>query len=103
MTDEEWTALHTFMVFPYMETLDGYASLAESSGLTVVEKEDLSLDFAEHIPMYLDTVQNQLKQAIISGYGQEMCDEVVNGLILWRDAAAAGKVGRGRIVARSPA
>ena len=103
MTDEEWMALHVFMVFPYMETLDGYASLTEAAGLTVVEKEDLSPDFAEHVPLYLSMVQNQYKQGILDGYGQEMYDGVVNGLILWRDAAAAGKVGRGRIIARKPA
>ena len=32
MTDEEWMALHMFMVFPYVETLDGYAALAEAAG-----------------------------------------------------------------------
>ena len=103
MTDEEWTALHTFMVFPYMETLDGYAALAEAAGLAVIEKEDLTPDFAEHVPVYLGMVQNQYRQDIINGYGQEMYDEVVRGLTLWRDASAAGKVGRGRIIARKSA
>jgi len=100
MTDEEWLALHTFMVFPYMETLDGYASLAEAAGLTVAEKEDLTPDFAEHVQMYLDMLQNDLKPGIVEAYGEEMYDAVEGGLILWRDASAAGKVGRGRIVAR---
>jgi ubiquinone/menaquinone biosynthesis C-methylase UbiE len=103
MTDGEWTALHTFMVFPYMETLDGYAALAEAAGLEVIEKEDITPDFAEHVQMYLDMLQNQLKQDIINAYGQEMYDEVERGLMLWRDASAAGKVGRGRIVAHKPA
>jgi hypothetical protein len=31
-----------------------------------------------------------------------MYDAVEGGLILWRDASAADKVGRGRIVARKP-
>ena len=102
MTDEERTALYTFMVFPYMETLDGYAVLAEAAGLTIVEKEDLSPNFAKHVPIYLDMVQNQYKEDIVNGYGKEMYDGVVDGLILWRDASAAGKVGRGRIIARRP-
>jgi len=100
MTDEEWTALNAFMVFPYIETLDGYAALAESAGLTVVEKEELTPDFAEHIQMYLDQVQHRFRQAIVENYGQAMYDEVERGITLWRDASAAGKVGRGRIVAR---
>jgi ubiquinone/menaquinone biosynthesis C-methylase UbiE len=103
MSDEEWEALHTFMVFPYMETLDGYARLAEVAGLTVVEQEDLSGDFAAHIPVYLDMVLTRFRQAILDTYGQKMFDGAVDGLTLWRDAANAGKVGRGRIIARKPA
>jgi ubiquinone/menaquinone biosynthesis C-methylase UbiE len=100
LSDEEWTALHTFMVFPYMETLEGYAALVEAAGLTLIEKTDLTPDFAAHVPQYLDMVQDQYRQGILDNYGQEMYDEVVQGLELWRDASAAGKVGRGRIVAR---
>jgi ubiquinone/menaquinone biosynthesis C-methylase UbiE len=103
MTDEEWTALHTFMVFPYMETLEGYAALAEAAGLTVVEKADLTPDFVENVQMYLDMLQKDLKPGIVEAYGQEMYDAVEDGLVLWRDSSAAGKVGRGRIVARKPA
>ena len=32
MANDEWQALYTFMVFPSMETLDGYATLAETAG-----------------------------------------------------------------------
>ena len=102
MSDEEWEALHTFMVFPYMETLEGYATLARAAGLTALEKTDLSVDFAAHVPLYLERVVTQFKQAILDNYGQEMYDGVVEGLTQWRDAASAGKVGRGRIVARKP-
>jgi hypothetical protein len=96
-------ALHTLMVFPYMETLDGYAALAEAAGLTVIEKEDLSPDLAEHVPVYLGMVQNQYRQDIINNYGQDIYDQVMRGLTLWRHASAAGKVGRGRIIARKSA
>ncbi|NTU52546.1 MAG: methyltransferase domain-containing protein [Chlorobiaceae bacterium] len=100
MSDGECSALNTFMVFPYMETLDGYAALSEAAGLTVVEKEDLSPDFATHIQHYLEEVQQTYREAIVSNYGQEMYDAVEQGITLWRDASAEGKVGRGRIVAR---
>jgi ubiquinone/menaquinone biosynthesis C-methylase UbiE len=102
MDDEEWQALHTFMVFPYMETLDGYAALAQAASLALVEKEDLSPDFAEHVQVYLEALRTQFQPGIVDAYGQEMYQEVERGLILWRDASAAGKVGRGRIVARKP-
>ncbi|MEI6651124.1 MAG: methyltransferase domain-containing protein, partial [Chlorobiaceae bacterium] len=100
MSNDEWQALCTFMVFPSMETLDGYATLVETAGLTVIEKEDLSPDFARHIQLYLYNVQNEFRQGILDNYGHEMYDEVVRGITLWRDASAAGKVGRGRIIAR---
>ncbi|NTW55770.1 MAG: methyltransferase domain-containing protein [Chlorobiaceae bacterium] len=100
MTGDEWLALNTFMVFPYMETLGGYAALAENAGLEVIEKEDLTPDFADNIQMYLDKVQNEFRQAIVENYGQDMYAEVERGIALWRDASAAGKVGRGRILAR---
>jgi ubiquinone/menaquinone biosynthesis C-methylase UbiE len=100
MTKDEWQALLTFMVFPYMETLEGYATLVETAGLTVIEKEDLTPDFARHIQIYLSKVQNEFRQVIVDSYGQEMYDEVEGGITLWRDASAAGKVGRGRLIVR---
>jgi SAM-dependent methyltransferase len=102
MSDELWTAVHAFMAFPYMETIEGYARLAEGAGLQVVEQEDLSPDFACHVQRYLDALQETHRGAIVAGYGQPMYDEVERGLMLWRDASAAGQVGRGRIIARKP-
>ncbi|ANT64728.1 MULTISPECIES: class I SAM-dependent methyltransferase [Prosthecochloris] len=100
MNRDEWEALHTFMVFPYMETLDGYAALLEAAGLRVEEKVDISADFPKYIQGYLDKVQHEFQQGIIDSYGREMYDEVVRGITLWREAAREGKVGRGRLIAR---
>jgi ubiquinone/menaquinone biosynthesis C-methylase UbiE len=102
MSDEVWSAAHAFMAFPYMETLGGYARLLEDAGLRVMEQQDLTPDFARSVQTYLDAVQQTHRSAIVAGYGQAMYDEVEKGLILWRDASAAGQVGRGRLVARKP-
>jgi SAM-dependent methyltransferase len=102
MSDQLWTALHAFMAFPYLETLDGYTALVEAAGLRVVEREDLSPDFARHVQLYLDALQKTHRGVVVAHYGQQMYDEVEQGLLLWRDAAAAGQVGRGRIIARRP-
>jgi ubiquinone/menaquinone biosynthesis C-methylase UbiE len=102
MSEELWIALNTFMVFPYLETLEGYAKLVELAGLNVVEREDLTPDFAWHVQTYLDALKNAHKAAIVKGYGQQMYDDVERGLTVWRDASAAGQVGRGRIIARKP-
>ena len=103
MSDELCMALNTFMVFPYMETLDGYATLAESAGLNVTLCEDLSADFARHVQSYLDALSLTHRAGIVAAYGQPMYDEVLRGITMWRDASAAGQVGRGRMVARKPA
>jgi SAM-dependent methyltransferase len=100
MTDERWTALNTFMVFPYLETLDGYAALVRSAGLTVVEREDLSAEFARYLHRYLGELESRHRHAIVDAYGQDMYDDVERGITMWRDAAVAGEVGRGRVIAR---
>ncbi|MCX6179589.1 MAG: methyltransferase domain-containing protein [Chlorobiales bacterium] len=100
MSNDEWQPLYTFMVFPYMETLEGYAILAENAGLKVIEREDLTPDFASNVQIYLDKVQNEFRQGILDNYGQDMYDDVEGGITLWRNASAAGKVGRGRLIAR---
>jgi ubiquinone/menaquinone biosynthesis C-methylase UbiE len=103
MSDELSLALNAFMAFPYLETLDGYAALAAAAGLEVLEREDLTPDFARHVQAYLDVLRTRHRDAIVAGYGQPMYDGVERGLTMWRDASAAGQVGRGRIIARKPA
>jgi ubiquinone/menaquinone biosynthesis C-methylase UbiE len=103
MSDELCVALNSFMAFPYLETLNGYATLAESAGLKVLEREDLTPDFARHVQTYLEALTHRHRAAIVAAYGQPMYDDVERGLTMWRDASAAGQVGRGRIVARKPA
>jgi len=102
MNDDLWKALHAFMAFPYMETLQGYARLVEGAGLRMVEQEDLSPDFARHVQLYLDALQTEHRAAVVTRYGQPFYDDVETGLTLWRDASSAGHVGRGRIIARRP-
>ena len=100
MSGVEWEALHQFMVFPYMETLDGYTELIKGAGLTLVGAEDLSSHFTAHLDLYLHEMAERHKPALLDGYGPELFDSIVAGITLWRDAAAGGKVGRGRLVAR---
>jgi ubiquinone/menaquinone biosynthesis C-methylase UbiE len=99
MAEEEWRSLHAFMVFPYTETLEGYVSLVEHAGLTVEEEEDLSEDFAAHMDIYPQHMREEHRKRIVTAYGEEMYRETLAGIILWRDAAVADKVGRGRVIA----
>lgn len=100
MTDKECEELNTFMAFPYMETLNGYEEILRGKGFVIVEKEDLSKDFARHCHQYQDKLRNELKENIISNYGIELYKAADDGLNKWVVAADEGKVGRGRLIAK---
>ena len=100
MSDTEWEDLNTFMAFPSMETLDGYEKILREKGFTIVEKEDLTSDFAYHCHLYQNKLRNELKEAVVSGYGKELYQAADEGLDKWVRAADEGKVGRGRMIGR---
>ncbi len=100
MTNMECEALNSFMVFPYIETLDGYEEILMQNGFTILEKEDLSVDFKKHCHMYQDMLKNELKDIIIKKYDEELYKAADTGLSLWVSAADAGKVGRGRLIGK---
>jgi ubiquinone/menaquinone biosynthesis C-methylase UbiE len=100
MTDEEWVQLNTFMVFPYMETMDGYEELLQDTGFDIIEKEDLNVDFARHCGIYQEKLRHELKDDIIQTYGAEMFSAVDVGLDNWVKAAHECKVGRGRLIGK---
>ncbi|KYK34217.1 MAG: ubiquinone biosynthesis protein UbiE [Thermoplasmatales archaeon SG8-52-3] len=100
MPEKELEALNSFMAFPYMETLEGYTEILKDNGLKIIEKEDLSKDFAKHCHKYQKMLREDLKQGIIDNYGPDMFKIADSGLNLWVKAADEGKVGRGRLIAR---
>jgi SAM-dependent methyltransferase len=91
--------LMTFMVFPAMETLEGYSALIEGVGLHVLEKEDLSTDFALHMDRYL-TILKKSRENIVSGFGKELYLGAEKGVFAWKNAAHEKKVGRGLWIAK---
>lgn len=99
-TDKEWEALNGFMAFPYMETLDGYASILKSVGFKVIEMEDQSADFAKHCHIYQDKLRKDLKEGIVKQYSLDLFKAADDGLAMWVKAADEGKVGRGRIIGK---
>ncbi len=100
MSEKEWEELNSFMVFPYMETLDGYEQLLNRTGFSILEKEDLSKDFAEQCHNYQNLLRHKLKNGIVSEYGLKMFQDADNGLGMWVEAADDGRVGRGRIIGK---
>ncbi len=100
MDNTEWEDLNTFMAFTSMETLDGYEKILREKGFTIMEKEDLTGDFAHHCHLYQNKLRNELKDAVVSQYGKELYEAADEGLDKWVSAADEGKVGRGRIIGR---
>ncbi len=91
--------LMTFMVFPDLQTMDGYANLIRSVELKLKEKEDLSFEFAQNLDQYLVTLQEN-KENIIASFGIDLYIEAEKGIIAWNKAAHEKKVGRGLWIAK---
>ncbi|MDN7025815.1 methyltransferase domain-containing protein [Methanoculleus sp. FWC-SCC1] len=100
MSDVEWRSLNTFMLFPSMETLDGYERLLRRHGFAVREREDLSDDFASHMHRYREALTGDLKDSIVERFGTDVYRDAERGIGLWVSAADAGIVGRGRVIGR---
>jgi ubiquinone/menaquinone biosynthesis C-methylase UbiE len=100
MSEREWVSLNTFMVFPYMETLEGYEQLLIDSNFNVIEKTDLSEDFAKHCHKYQLKLREELKEGILEHYGNDLYGAADVGLDIWVRAADERKVGRGRLIAK---
>ncbi len=93
--------LMEFMVFPDMQTLDGYNKLIERVGLVLKENEDLGDDFAKHMDDYISILKKN-KENIIAGFGEELYLEAEKGVLAWQTAAKNKWVGRGLWIAKKP-
>jgi ubiquinone/menaquinone biosynthesis C-methylase UbiE len=93
--------LMEFMVFPNMQTLDGYSMLIEDKGMKLEEKEDLGNDFAHHMDIYISTLTKN-KTNIIEGFGQDLYNEAEKGVMAWQTAAHNKWVSRGLWIAKKP-
>lgn len=100
-TGEESDYLMEFMVFPDLQTIDGYKDLIKGEGLDIIETEDLSDDFASHVDIYLGILKEN-RQNIIDGFGDEMYEFAEGGLLAWQSASHENKVGRGLFIAKKP-
>ncbi len=93
--------LMEFMVFPDMQTLDGYNELIKDIGMKLEECEDLGDDFASHMDIYISILKDN-KANIIKGYGEELYAEAEKGVTAWQNAAHNKWVSRGLWIAKKP-
>ncbi|MHA1509535.1 MAG: class I SAM-dependent methyltransferase, partial [Promethearchaeota archaeon] len=101
VSEKESDFLMEFMVFPNLQTLDGYAELLKATGYQLVEKEDLQEDFAKNLDIYVDILQ-KAKLDIEAGFGRELYVSAEEGVLAWQKAAHEKKVGRGLWIAKKP-
>lgn len=101
ISEEESDFLMEFMVFPDLQTFDGYSELMEKIGYWIVEKQDLQDDFARHMDIYVDSLQ-KAKPEIEAGFGSELYLAAEKGVLAWKKAAHEKKVGRGLWIAKKP-
>ncbi|NVM45709.1 MAG: methyltransferase domain-containing protein [Candidatus Lokiarchaeota archaeon] len=99
--EEESDFLMEFMVFPDLQTLDGYSKVMENLGYKIVETQDLQEDFAKHMDKYAETLQ-KAKSDIEAGFGPELYLAAEEGVLAWQKAAHEKKVGRGLWIAKKP-
>jgi ubiquinone/menaquinone biosynthesis C-methylase UbiE len=100
ITQAELDPLYDSMVFPYMETFEGYQELLKKNGFKVVEALDQTDEFAKCFDQYFDMVNVQLKPTIMKNFGQELFDFASNLVTIWQKAAHEHKVGRGFFIGK---
>lgn len=98
-TKSEADSLFEFMIFPNLETMQGYSNLLEINGCKLIEAEDLQNDFASHLKFYLKKIDD-LKDTILKMFGEEMYNITRTGVKGWAQAAKEGKVSRGLWIAK---
>ncbi len=95
---EEADTLFEFMIFPNLETLEGYQILLEENNCKVIEVEDLQDDFAIHLKHYLEKLVG-MKEVITQEFSAELYEIAEAGVKAWKKAAEEGKVSRGLWIA----
>ena len=100
ISDTELNPLLEFMLFPYLETFEGYRQLLGEHGWVVISADDLSRDFSEQFTRYFETVKGELRPEIIRRFGSTFYSAAEEGFALWEEAAREGIVGRGQWIAQ---
>ncbi|TKJ39136.1 ubiquinone biosynthesis protein UbiE [candidate division LCP-89 bacterium B3_LCP] len=102
LSDDEAKRINTFMKFPYMENLEGYKTLIQNTGLTLVSAEDLTPEYASYVDFYIKMLTDQLSYDALKIIGDDMeLFQAMGGeMAFMGQKAHEGKMGRGRFIAR---
>jgi SAM-dependent methyltransferase len=98
--EEVITRINRFMIFPYVESLEGYARLCQKHGLKVLAAEGLFPNCAEQCAGYIAQAGGPLKDRIVAIVGPEVFGQLAAEMVFMAEAAGRGEFGRGRVIAR---
>ncbi len=100
MSDEEATRFLSFMKFPNVQDIPGYASLLEHNGCEVVCAEDTER-FGPYVDLFLDMAAKQLTYdaLCILNYDLVALETISNEFAFLGELAHAGKIAQARFVA----
>jgi SAM-dependent methyltransferase len=101
LTDTEARRFMTFMKFPNVQDLQGYAELLKNNGCEVLTAQDTGR-FAPYVDLYLDMLQKQLTYDAlrIIGFDMELMSAMAGEMIFMQELAHAGKIAQGIFVAK---
>jgi ubiquinone/menaquinone biosynthesis C-methylase UbiE len=101
LSDEEALRFLTFMKFPSLQDIDGYAELLKANACRVEMAADTGR-FAPCVDLYLDMLNLQLTYDAlrIIGFNTAMMEGLAGEMAFIRELAHAGKIVQGLFVAR---
>ena len=104
LSDEEAHRFMTFMKFPNVQSLSGYADLLRGQGCTIGTAEHTGR-FAPHVDLYLKMLDMQLSYDAlrIIGFDSQLMEAMGVEMAFMQKLAHAGKIEQGLFVARKPA
>jgi ubiquinone/menaquinone biosynthesis C-methylase UbiE len=104
LSKEEAERIHSFLKFPYTESLQSYENLLKKYGLQIKSSEDLCEQFVHSMDLYHRMITEQLTYDAlrILGDDSELFDHVCKEWKFLIEMGREGKFGQGRIVAVKP-
>jgi len=101
LDEKEADRFLTFMKFPGVQDIDGYAELLKSNDCDVIAAEDTG-QFAAHCDLYLNMLNMQLTYDALKiiGFDMAMMQAMGGEMVFMQDLAHSGKIAQGRFVAR---
>jgi len=101
LSSQESKRFLSFMKFPNVQSIGGYAQLLEANGCEVLHAEDTGR-FGPYVDLYLEMVDKQFTYDAlrILNFDTSMLEAIAQEMSFLGELAHAGKIAQGRFIAR---